>query len=198
MITTKTCRICGKVKSVEMFGKNIRKPDGRKTECKECHNKASRDSRYRRGVSAPFQENKKCPAFLGVHVAERVLASVFDNVVRMDFNNTGYDFICGKGYKIDVKSSTRTTNQPNTWVFGINRNKVADYFLILAFDNRDDLNPLHVWLIPSGVLNHLTCTSISDSTLKKWSGWEKPIGKVIACCSKIRHEPIKEARAGGA
>lgn len=133
--------------------------------------------------------NPDCSTFLGVVVAERVLSKVFKNVQRMAQGNPGYDFICGKGFKIDVKGSC-LRKKLEQWNFHIERNQEADYFLCLAFDNRKDLNPLHIWLIPGDVLNHLIGTSIARSTLEKWSKYEltDKLGDVLACCDTLKDQ----------
>jgi len=92
-------------------------------------------------------KNKKCSMFLGCHVAERVLSYVFKDVERMPFNNPGFDFICNKGKKIDVKSACLYNN--NHYTFVISHNNIADYFLCIGFDNRKNLIPQHIWLINS-------------------------------------------------
>lgn len=133
-----------------------------------------------------IKTNNKCGIWLGIHVAEQVLSKVFKNFQRMPTNNPGYDFICGKNYKIDVKSSCLVKNKLKTWTFVINKNIIANYFLCLAFDNRGDLNPLHIWLIPSNILNHKVSTSISESTLYKWSQYEQSLDKVLTCCNTMK------------
>ena len=140
--------------------------------------------KHRKQGHLPFNENKKCTLFLGVHIAEEVLSQAFKNVQRMPMNNPGYDFICGRGYKIDVKSSC--LHKDGRWQFNIKRNNIADYFLMLAFDNRQDLNPMYVWLIPGGKLNHLRGTGINPSTIHKWDGYRLDVSKVVACCNILR------------
>ena len=132
--------------------------------------------------------NKNCPNYLGVTVAERVLSKVFKNVERMPNNNPGYDFICNKGYKIDVKSSTKIKNK-NKWTFKINHNRIADYFICMAFDDRKNLNPLHIWLIPSKEINHLETLTISESKVDKWNKYElfDKLNKVIICCNMMKN-----------
>lgn len=135
--------------------------------------------------------NRDCSCFLGVHVAERVLSHVFKNVERMPYGTPGYDFICNSGFKIDVKSSvTHTKLQKNRlrkyWIFATNGNTVADYFLCMAFDNREDLNPLHLWLIPSDFATDRTAISISDTTLYKWDDYKKNTEKVVECCETLK------------
>lgn len=132
-----------------------------------------------------FKKNRECTMFLGVHVAERVLAHIFKNVHRMPYGNPGFDFRCGEGYLIDVKCSClRKTG--DYWMFNINRNPVADYFLCLAFDNREYLNPMHIWLIPGNEINTLVGLSLSISTLHKWDKYSLNVSKVARCCDTLK------------
>lgn len=137
-----------------------------------------------------YKENRSCASYLGVYVAERVLSHVFKDVERMPFDNPGYDFICNKGKKIDIKSICSHSKGRSLlcWRFSIRRNKIADYFLCLAFDNREDLNPLHIWLIPGHIVNHLHGASISITTIDKWSKYElaEKLNDVVTCCNIIK------------
>lgn len=128
--------------------------------------------------------NKSCPTYLGITIAEKMLSKLFNNIEVMPPKNPGFDFICNNGYKIDVKSSTLHNNQ---WGFCIRYNKTPDYFLCLAFDDRDNLNPQHIWLIPGYILNNQTGANISKSTLNKWEKYEQPIDKAIICCNTMRN-----------
>lgn len=128
-------------------------------------------------------------SFLGVHIAERVLSKIFEHVNRMPYGNPGFDFVCGKGFKIDVKSSClNICTDRRLWDFSIKRNDIADYFLFLAFDNRHNLTPMHVWLIPGSNINQKIKVSITNSkkSLCKWSEYERPLDRVIACCDAMR------------
>lgn len=104
------------------------------------------------GKIISMSENKDCTLYLGVHIAERVLSHIFEDVVRMPNGTPGFDFICKKGFKIDVKSSC--LSKKGYWQFNIKYNKIADYFLLLAFDNREYLNPEHIWLIKRSDLSN--------------------------------------------
>ena len=145
-------------------------------------------TRKRHGAM-PMNANKTCSSYLGCHVAEGVLSSVFKDVKVMPFGNPGYDFICNHGKKIDVKSGCTLKpggNRSDLWNFHIGRNKIPDYFLCIAFDNRNDLNPLHLWLIPGDVVSHLSGTSISKTSLHKWDKYKLAVNDVVEACFQKR------------
>ena len=133
-----------------------------------------------------FRNNKNCCTYFGIHIVERILSHIYSNVERMPYNNPGFDFICGKGYKVDIKSGCLREDQYNRWLFHINKNTLADYFLCVAFDNRENLNPKHIWLIPGYILNNNIAISMYESKLEKWEQYEQPLDKIISCCDIIR------------
>ena len=170
----KYCRIC----NVELrLGENWLESSMKINQymCKACHNENEKQRVYKKGLRRPMGENKECPMYLGVHISEKYLAQIFENVEKMPNGHPGFDFICSRDYKIDVKSSCRRkTNLNDFWAFNIRQNRIADYFLCLAFNNRESLKPEHLWLIPAEKVNHLTSLSIRDSKkpLLKWSEYE--------------------------
>ena len=131
-------------------------------------------------------QNKNSSQYLGIFIAEQILAKIFKNVKMMPPHNHGYDFICANEYKIDAKSSA--TGYKGSWRFGIGKNKIANYFMCLAFESRDNLTPIHLWLIPGNIVNHQSSLVISKTktNLAKWSKYEQPINKVILCCDKMK------------
>jgi hypothetical protein len=139
-----------------------------------------------------MSEAKDCSSYLGVYIAEKLLSNFFDHTTHMPLNNPGYDFVCGKGFKIDVKSSCYVIQGKSTprWQFDIDRNQIADYFLCIAFNDRVSLNPLHVWLIPSQIVNDHLCFCVTDNPrgLSKWSNYERPIDKVVEQCNGMKQE----------
>lgn len=141
-----------------------------------------------------METNKSCGAFLGIHVAERVLSNVFRDVQTMPYGHSGYDFICNRGRKIDVKSSTMRAYETRVsrWEFNIKRNTIADHFLCIAFDNRDDLTPLHIWLLPSAHVCNRVNAVISITTIDKWDEYRIPIDKVISCCNEMKNGGLKQ------
>jgi hypothetical protein len=155
--------------------------------CRNCCNNHELERNHKLGNSVAYTKSKSSGMYLGVHVAERLLSNVFVNVVRMPMGNPGFDFICGRGFKVDVKSAT--THQflynHSRWNFHIKRNKIADYFACIAFDNRQSLTPLHFWLIPGNVVNNFISLSISNTHagIMKWLEYEQQLDKVLSACN---------------
>ena len=209
-IDTPICRICSAVLCAENWYPSMRKLNNRI--CKKClYNRqrlwrnANKDKANRclvkwrknnpekakaiwtrenrkRGMRS-FSENKECGLFLGVHIAERVLRHVFKTAKVMPYGNPGYDFVCNHDKKIDVKSSCLHKN--GQWGFRIRHNTIADYFLCLAFDNINDLNPLHIWLLPGDEFNHLAVATIRPNTVYKWDAYRLDVSRVVACCNEM-------------
>lgn len=133
-------------------------------------------------------KNKLCASFLGVVIAERLIRHLFNNVEVMPYGNTGFDFICNKGMKIDVKSSCirLNTDKNPRWGFHIDHNTTADFFILVAFDNRIDLNPLHLWMIPGKEVNDQCSVSTTLSTIHKWDKYKKDIEDAQLCCAELK------------
>jgi len=209
---TYNCRVCGVELTDENWYPSFQKRGSRL--CKECNiekcrlyyeaNKDKVNARHhlqyinnpekyktmviknkRKNGILPFDENEKCSSYFGINVVERALRNVYTDVQRMPMNNPGYDFVCNKGKKVDSKGACIRKNR-NNWEFNIRRNTIPDYFCCIAFDNREDLNPLHMWMLPGDKFNHLMTASISPNTLDKWSEYEKPVDELITCCNAIR------------
>jgi len=185
----KRCSKCGELMELSEFNKQKSAKGGYHPYCRECSKTAC--TKYNHDVKGhiSMSKNKECPSYLGIAVAERLVKYLFKDVITMPNNNPGYDFICAKDKKIDVKSACITLNNEINprWVFHIDKNQITNYFLLLAFDNRDDLEPQHQWLIPSDVLNHLkSIATISPSTISKWDEYRQPINQVQACCSTLK------------
>jgi len=184
---TNKCRKCS---TLLVVGENVTQwqVDHSQYICRRCTSEYQCERNHRAGRSQPMDTNKSCTLFLGVHIAERVLSHIFKDVERMPNGNPGYDFICGRGYKIDVKSSCRyhSGNIADRWKFNIKKNQIADYFLCLTFDNRELLNPEYVWLVPAVEINDHETISISESCVDKWEEYKHDINRVTACCNTLR------------
>lgn len=145
-------------------------------------------------------ENKLCSQYLGIVIAERLCKHLFKHVEVMPRNHTGFDFICNKDMKIDVKSACITLchGYPR-WRFNIKKNQVADYFLCVAFDNRENLKPQHVWLIPGNKLNEKPTFEVYMSKIKNWNQFEEmthmSINDIKICCENLKKNDITFSEA---
>lgn len=95
--------------------------------------------------------NKDLGQYFGIHVAEKYVSSLFEDVIRLPINYTGYDWICKKGYKIQHKASCLIYDDKGWQGFAYNilNNDIADYFILTGWNNRKDLVPIFILLIHS-------------------------------------------------
>ena len=189
----KTCLKCKQILPENDFHIKYKNKTERMSYCKRCDSNRHIERLHTLGIYKPYTESKTCSQYLGVHVAERLLSMVFTNVQKMQFNNVGYDFICGKGFKVDAKSAClhryldKEGNKTSSrWTFNIRYNTIPDYFACIALDNRTLLTPLHLWIIPADVINTKTTLEISLGTVSKWLQYEQPLDKVLLSCNTLR------------
>ena len=156
--------------------------------CKTCVGKKSAEIRYKNG-GKPMSKNKSCTNYLGIHITERMIASVFNTVKQMPPNNPGYDFICDENKKIDVKSACISINNRGYKIlkFAIKYNNIPDYFLCVGFNNRSDLTPINIWLIPSKVVNNISTLTmyLTDNGTKRWDKYIMDMVKINTYCNNI-------------
>ena len=204
--TAKTCTKCHETKPLDEFYTDNRAKSGKVARCKECSKKEGKkyrqehredkarydqehkdEVRQRLGHLSMY-ENKSCASYLGVVIGERLCRHLFEDVEVMPNGNPGFDIICNKGMKINVKSAciTLTYDKYPHWGFCIDYNKVPDFFILVAFDNRTDLNPLHMWMFPGNILNNNSGAQISPSTIHKWDEWKRDIKDAQLCCTEMK------------
>lgn len=112
-----------------------------------CYGEYEKVWSYYPEMPSPIKENRTDPRFIGIYIAENGIAGIYEGSKRMPYYNPGYDIICPKGYKIDVKATI--LNKYNTFSFSISKNKIADYFALVVFNNIIELIPTHMWIIKS-------------------------------------------------
>lgn len=144
----------------------------------------------------PAAKTPTCTHYLGSYISETVLSREFKNIKRMPSNFPGYDFECNRHFFIDVKSSCQQHHDSKNgyWQFIIKCNQVPHYFLLIAWDNRDDLNPLYIWLIPAALINMKKILYIgnTEESLAKWKKYERPLTNVLSCCRTMRAKKLLE------
>jgi len=194
------CRVegCGK----ELTDENWYPSDRKKHNymCRECRSKQSQKwvaanherhlanvTRHNRKMGKiSMHENKDCSQYLGIHITEAVVDMSFVDAVRMPNNNHGYDLVCRIGAKIEIKGAC--LNKAGGWHFNIGRNNIAEYFMLVAYDDRKNLNIMHAWFIPGEALSHLKSATIRPGTVGKWSDYEQDPDNMMACCNVMKEE----------
>lgn len=121
---------------------------------------------WNRGDSVPMHDNEECSYYLGVEIAERkvgrkYLPMILGNIDKeMPPNYPGFDFLLVGDIKV-IKSSCLEyiyrekvshlcdiyDDIYSRYVFSIKYNDIADYFFLIGFDDRLQLNILHIWII---------------------------------------------------
>jgi len=117
------------------------------------HAEYVREWRHDHNINSPMSENKNCPSYQGVCLAERryarkILPLIFGGIDKeMPYGNPGFDFVIKGGFRVDIKS-IRIRN--NGWDFSILYNDTADYFVLIGLNSpvNEDEDPkiLHVWV----------------------------------------------------
>lgn len=112
----------------------------------EQHRDYYREWTHETGRNLPAEDNPDCPRYFG-DFTESLMIQTFEGATKMPSNNPGYDWTCKKGDKIDNKGSCLIYRKGKSpmWQFNIMYNNITDWFILSAWDNRDSLNPLHVW-----------------------------------------------------
>lgn len=187
----KQCTKCGELKPASEFYRDKKGKDQLQSMCKECGKdryKTWWDTNRNKTGHESMYENKSCALYLGVVIGERLCRHLFKDVEVMPHNNKGHDIICNKNKKIDIKSGCLLFKHGKTprWQFDIRKNTIPDYFICVAFDNRIDLNPVHLWMFPGTEINKKTSHSISPLTIHKWDKWERSIEDVQSCCTVLK------------
>lgn len=140
------------------------------------HVEYAREVHWKKGTS-PMEDNEDCSSWLGVYIGEIILSKAFSNIVRMPNNNPKFDWICDKGFKIERKTAVLING---CWSYNVKYNNIADYFLLIAFDNRTNLEPMHIWLIKTEEMVRKGTRAGGYTIDKMWNR------KSIQICNNVR------------
>lgn len=107
-----------------------------------------RRNEYEWTIGIREESDKFHPTYSG-KIAEKIIAKT---ILPMKFGNikldmgylSPFDFLMENDIKIDVKSAKFRNNGYN---FLIDENKIPDYFLLVGFNNDENLNVSHIWLV---------------------------------------------------
>lgn len=169
-----------------------------------------------KGKYGHMDENPECSHYFGTFVEREYVMSVFEDVKIFEYpkdewgrrvdTHKPYDWICKNGYKVKHAASCIRTDNYHTYRdgtpipyfnFSIKRNEEVDYWMLSAWDNRDSLVPMFVWMI-KGKEDFITQAGrrpfwdrdyfkiyITKKGLDRMSGYEieKKLEELIDICS---------------
>jgi hypothetical protein len=106
-----------------------------------------RERDHYNGKQLPMEFNEDCSSYFGVYIAENYIMKTFEDPIKMPYGNPGYDWLCKTGKKIESKARCMSDHSGCIgFGFDIYYNNIADYFILSAWNNRDSLEPLHIWV----------------------------------------------------
>lgn len=117
--------------------------------------KEYKENYRRKNGRISMEDRPDCSNYLGIYITQRKIANIILPIIlghvieEMSLYNVGFDFICknDKGTQnVEVKGRRLIDNK---WWYSVLYNKLADYFLFIAFNNENSeekLKVLHVWL----------------------------------------------------
>jgi len=164
------------------------------------HAESAKEWAHETGRNLPKEFNENCSVYFG-EFTESLMVQTFEGAAKMPPNNPGFDWTCKRGDKIDNKGSCLVylaDRWAGRWEFYIDYNNIADWFILSAWDNRDSLNPLHVWIfhkndiIRGKIFWRRSALAINNTTkgLREFKKWEVTdrLDKLKELCNRIRQE----------
>lgn len=80
-----------------------------------------------------------------MYIGENYVSKTFEDPIMMPYGNKGFDWICKNGKKIQHEARCLRYDK-NQFTYNIHFNNITDYFILSAWDNREDLEPLYIWI----------------------------------------------------
>jgi len=107
-----------------------------------------KESRWNKGISSPASENEDCNTYFGIYIAENYVMKTFEDPIKAPPNNPGFDWLCKNGKKIEHKAACLIFDKygNSKFHFPIEYNNIADYFILSGWNNREDLEPMYIWM----------------------------------------------------
>ncbi len=104
---------------------------------------------YNKGILGQRYINEDSAQYIGCIIGEEciadpILIEIFGEILeKLPYNNPGYDRVVKGEHRIEIKTAFVIDN---CFKYCIDYNRIANYFLLLALDNIEDKNILHIWL----------------------------------------------------
>ena len=107
---------------------------------------ATKEWRHNTGRQLPITDEGNSTRF--GYISQNYVMRTFEGPEEMPTNNPGFDWKCKNGDKIEHKGSClqNTRGRYPYWIFNIDWNNIADYFILSAWDSPESLIPLHIWI----------------------------------------------------
>jgi hypothetical protein len=103
--------------------------------------------RHETGRQRPMEDTPDCPEYFGICIGEKYVSQVFEDSKPVPYGTPGYDW---EWNDLKVQHKARCLNTlgvPRYWRFTrLDYNKIAQKFVISGWDNRNTLNPKHIWI----------------------------------------------------
>ncbi len=153
--------------------------------CDECRRKYKNNNKrlnnYKRGRQKPMTDNPSCSAYRGCYRAENFVFDYYGIDQIMPYGHHGYDCVYN-GSKLEIKSSTPyIRGKGRNWQFAIRENKIADIFVLVAYDDKSSTIPSHIWELPASLVNNKQCLSIAcnPKNRTRFDIYEKPLTNIL-------------------
>lgn len=100
------------------------------------------------GRALPKEFNKDCSKWFGEFITQDRVMKTFEHAIPAPPNNPNFDWTCKDGKKVEHKGSCLLYEPKKTprLKFYLDYNNIADYFVLSAWDNREYLNPIYIWI----------------------------------------------------
>lgn len=162
------CEKCGEFKDNEAKGM-----------CSKCYQRTKREGKtieeknewnHRSGRTQSMIDNKACSSHLGFYLANNIMRELYPDAEEMPYGNSGFTHILhGKYYQVVTSTPKQVGNKSPWFGFHTRQNTICDYFIFLAFRDRESTIPTQIWKVPNfGDIQDKKLTSISLSRLSKW------------------------------
>jgi hypothetical protein len=112
-------------------------------------------------------DNPDCPRYFGEYIERKYVSQIFEDAVPFEYKRDilgritdkrkPYDYICCRGLKIKHVASCLRMDKNHVqkltgehlpyFAYAIKRNSIPDAWVFSAWNNREDLEPLFVWII---------------------------------------------------
>ena len=164
----------------------------------EDRNEKIRYWKHKAGICLPKEFNEDCSVHFG-DFTENLMIQTFEDPIKMPYGNPGFDWKCKNGDKIDNKGICLMCRGYSPYfAFPIRCNNIADVFILSCWDDRNSLNPLHIFAFHKNDIVRgrkfckfelfvITNTPKKLKELEKWEVTDR-LNKLKEICNVLKEE----------